>query len=71
MDAEREVIDGSALAAQVEDADLGVGDTTVESRLGVGLEIDVLAYFTRLPSCAAVSTELSVIPIRTRHAREK
>jgi len=37
VDAEREVIDGSALAAEIEDADLGVGDTTVEPRLGVGL----------------------------------
>ena len=37
VDAEREVIDGSALAAEIEDADLGVGDTTVEPGLGVGL----------------------------------
>lgn len=37
VDAEREVIDGSALAAKIVDADLGVGDTTVEPGLGVGL----------------------------------
>ena len=37
VDAEREVIDGSTLAAEIEDADLGVGDTTVEPGLGVGL----------------------------------
>jgi hypothetical protein len=37
VDAEREVIDGSALAAEIEDADLRVGDTTVEPGLGVGL----------------------------------
>lgn len=37
VDAQREVVDGGALAAQVEDADLGVRDTTVEPRLGVRL----------------------------------
>lgn len=39
VDAEREVVDGSALAAEIVDADLGVGDTTVEPGLGVGLRI--------------------------------
>jgi hypothetical protein len=39
VDAERELIDTSTLAAKVEDADLRVGDTTVETRLGVRLEI--------------------------------
>lgn len=38
VDAEREVVDIGTLATQVEDADLGVGDTTVEPRLGVRLE---------------------------------
>lgn len=38
VDAEREVIDSSLLATKIEDADLGVGDTTVEPGLGVGLE---------------------------------
>lgn len=37
VDAEREVIDGSLLATKIEDANLGVGDTTVEPGLGVGL----------------------------------
>ena len=37
MDAEREFIDVGALAAEVEDADFGVGDTAVEARFGVGL----------------------------------
>lgn len=37
VDAEREVVDVRTLAAQVEDADLGIGDTTVEPGLGVGL----------------------------------
>ena len=37
VDAEREVVDVGALAAKIEDADLGVGDTTVVPRLGVRL----------------------------------
>jgi hypothetical protein len=37
VDAEREVVDVGTLAAQIEDADLGVGDTTVEARLGIRL----------------------------------
>lgn len=39
VDAEREVVDGSALAAKIVDANLGVGDTTVEPGLGVGLRV--------------------------------
>lgn len=39
VDAEREVIDGSALSAEIEDANLGVGDTTVEPRLRVRLDV--------------------------------
>ena len=38
MDAEREVIDLGALSAQIEDSDLGIGDTTVEPGLRVRLE---------------------------------
>lgn len=37
VDAEREVVDVGALTAQIEDTDLGVGDTTVEPRLGIRL----------------------------------
>jgi hypothetical protein len=37
VDAQREVVDGGTLAAEVEDADLGVRYTTVEPRLGVRL----------------------------------
>ena len=40
VDAEREVVDVGLLAAEVEDADLGVGHTTVEARLGVWLYRD-------------------------------
>ena len=44
VDAEGEVVDVGTLATQVEDADLGVGDTTVEPRLGVRLESILLAF---------------------------
>lgn len=37
VDAERELIDTSTLAAEIEDANLRVGDTAVEARLRVGL----------------------------------
>jgi hypothetical protein len=37
VDTQREVIDAGLLATEVEDADLGVGDTAVEARLGVRL----------------------------------
>jgi hypothetical protein len=37
VDAEREFIDVGAFAAQVEDADFGVGDTTVEAGFGIWL----------------------------------
>jgi len=37
VDAERELIDTGTLAAKIEDADLRVGDTTVEAGLGVRL----------------------------------
>lgn len=35
VDAERELVDVGTLTAEVEDADLGIGHTTVEARLGV------------------------------------
>ena len=38
VDAEREVIDGGTLAAEIENANLGVRHTTVEPRLRVRLE---------------------------------
>ena len=37
MDAERELVDVGLLATKIEDANLGVGDTTVEARLRVRL----------------------------------
>lgn len=47
VDAEREVVDGSTLAAEIEDANLGVRDTTVEARLGVRLQTKMLASCLR------------------------
>jgi hypothetical protein len=44
VNASGEVIDGSLLATEVEDADLGIGDTTVEARLGVRLKGKVSQY---------------------------
>jgi len=41
VNAEREVVDVGALAAEIEDADLGVRYTTVEPALGVGLVLAV------------------------------
>jgi hypothetical protein len=41
VDAEGEVVDVGTLAAKIEDADLGVGDTTVEARLRVRLILAV------------------------------
>jgi acyl dehydratase len=41
VDAEREVIDGRTLSAKVEDSNLGVGHTTVESRLRIRLECKI------------------------------
>lgn len=38
VDAEREVVDVGTLATEIEDANLGVRDTTVEARLGVRLQ---------------------------------
>ena len=37
VDAEGELVDVGALAAEIEDADLGVGHTAVEAGFGVGL----------------------------------
>ena len=46
VDAEREVIDLGALSAQIEDSDLGVGDTTVEPGLRIRLESYTLALYS-------------------------
>ena len=38
MNAKRELVDIGTFAAEIKDADLGVGDTTVEARFGIWLE---------------------------------
>lgn len=45
MDAERELVDAGTLAAQVEDADLGVRDTTVESGLWIWFVLSAVSFF--------------------------
>lgn len=56
VDAEREVVDGSALAAKIVDSNLGVGDTTVEPRLRVRLEVVMLAICCMNTSSAGLQT---------------
>jgi hypothetical protein len=41
VDAEGELVDGSALSAEIENSDLWVGNTTVESRLRIRLVLAV------------------------------
>ena len=40
MDAAGEFVDICALSAEVEDTDLGVGNTTVEARFGIRLQFE-------------------------------
>lgn len=47
VNAERELIDGSLLAAQVEDANLGIGDTTIVPRLGIRLVLAIAIATSR------------------------
>lgn len=47
MDAEGELVGGSLLATQVEDLDLGVWDSTAETRLGVRLVLAVTVATSR------------------------
>ena len=48
VDAEREVVDVGTLASQIEDTDLGVGDTTVVPGLGVRLRDVKLVWSSNL-----------------------
>lgn len=50
MDAEREIVDICALSAEIEDSDLWVGDTTVESGLRVWLKLEKWSVFADLES---------------------
>lgn len=62
VDAEREVVDVGALSAQIEDADLGVGDTTVEPRLGIRLVLAVSVATSRTAS-HFVGVSLTVLEV--------
>lgn len=44
VDAEREVVNVGLLAAKIENSDLGVGNTTVEPRLGIRLKFTMSAF---------------------------
>lgn len=50
MDAGGEVVDVGLLTTQIEDTNLGVGNTTVEPGLGVGLNAGACQY-SILPNC--------------------
>jgi len=50
VDAERELIDVCALTAKIENTNLRVGDTTVETRLGIWLVLAV-AVTSRWTAC--------------------
>jgi hypothetical protein len=57
VDAEGELVDTGTLTSEIEDLDLGVGDTTVEPGLGVGLvcdRISVLILFHNSSISSAV-----------------
>jgi hypothetical protein len=49
VNAEREVVDVGLLTSQIEDTDLGVGNTTVEPGLGVRLDSRKLVSIHRFP----------------------
>ena len=47
---QRELVNSGLLTSQVEDPDLGVGDTTIESALGIGLVLTVAIALSWSPS---------------------
>ncbi len=73
VDAERELVDIGALAAEIEDADLGVWHTTVEAGLGVWLRdgnqsaVLLLRLLLRVAvpcSCSSDNISLDGVPLR-------
>merc|ERR550534_580059 len=50
VDRQRELVNAGLLTSQVEDPDLGVGDTAVKSALGIGLVLTVAIALSRSPS---------------------
>lgn len=61
VDAERELVDVGALTTEVEDANLGVGDTTVEAGLGVGLKISKVSLLISKENSRASTLGLSAV----------
>jgi len=47
VDTEGEIVDGRTLPAEIEDTDLGVGDTTVEPRFGIRLHEELVTIFNQ------------------------
>jgi len=68
VDAEREVVYVGLLATKVEDADLGIGNTTVEPALGVGL---VLAVAVATGGTASHCDGCSCFEINERVSRRR
>jgi hypothetical protein len=52
VDAQREVVDGRTLSAEIKNADLGIGNTTVESRFGIRLDEKLAAFLLSVRSVA-------------------
>ena len=50
MDTQRELVNTGLLTSQIVDPDLGVGDTTIESALGIGLVLAVAIALSRSPT---------------------
>ena len=50
VNGQRELVNSGLLTSQVEDPDLGVGDTTIESALGIGLVLAVAIALSRSPT---------------------
>merc|ERR1719234_1326007 len=73
MDRQGELINTSPLPAEVEDPDLGIGNTTVEPTLGVGLVLAVTVALGRPPthlgllqfSCRSESSNKSLVVLDT------
>lgn len=76
VDAEREVVDVGTLAAEIKDADLGVGDTAVEPRLGERLcesrvshrlSLTVTTWHVFRAAFAAKSSAPRLLPMPAKH----
>lgn len=70
VNAERELVDVGLLAAKIEDANLGVGDTTVEARLRVRLlSITVSGMFSGVSCLSLAARPISTVLLRSGSSR--